>query len=190
MLSIKELSFSWKEPVLNQISGSFARGELWQMEGANGSGKTTLLRLLAGVLTPQAGEIVWNVPPRIGWLGSSGASFYNRLTARQNLEYFSAFLGGGPEFDPFGISFWDVPVEELSFGMAQKLRWVRAMMGRPNVLLLDEPFHGLDGESVEKAKLALNEFCGAGGLALVTHHGARISSRALKLEGGRIHGLS
>lgn len=189
MVEVRELSFSWKTPVLHRASASFKKGELWQIQGANGSGKTTFLRLLTGVLSPAAGSIAWGERPRIGWLGSTGTSFYNRLTVQQNLDYFGAFLESGPLIDPFGITFWDVPVEELSFGMAQKVKWVRALMGAPSVLLLDEPFHGLDADSNQQARDALREFCDKGGLAIVTHHGARISNRSLVLEGGAFHAV-
>ena len=131
--------------------------ELWEGEGlalvgANGAGKSTLLSLLAGALEPSMGVIDRRKGVRVGWAPQRPAQ-YGRLSARENLELF-ARLEGEPdpeeasarllrEFDLPGKA---SPSANLSVGNRQRLNLAIAFLGRPDVLLLDEPTAALDPE--------------------------------------------
>jgi ABC-type multidrug transport system ATPase subunit len=131
--------------------------ELWEGEGlalvgANGAGKSTLLSLLAGALEPSMGRIDRRNGVRVGWAPQRPAQ-YGRLSARENLELF-ARLEGEPdpeeasarllrEFDLPGKA---SPSANLSVGNRQRLNLAIAFLGRPDVLLLDEPTAALDPE--------------------------------------------
>jgi ABC-type multidrug transport system ATPase subunit len=131
--------------------------ELWEGEGlalvgANGAGKSTLLALLAGALEPSMGGIDRRNGVRVGWAPQRPAQ-YGRLSARENLELF-ARLEGEPdpeeasarllrEFDLPGKA---SPSANLSVGNRQRLNLAIAFLGRPDVLLLDEPTAALDPE--------------------------------------------
>jgi ABC-2 type transport system ATP-binding protein len=119
--------------------------------GPNGAGKSTLLGILAGALAPSEGSvIVADPPPRIGWVPQRPAQ-YARLSARENLELF-ARLEGIDDVDAKVASLLrlvdlaapDRPASELSAGNQQRLNIAIALLGEPDVLLLDEPTASLD----------------------------------------------
>jgi ABC-2 type transport system ATP-binding protein len=119
--------------------------------GPNGAGKSTLLAILAGALVPSQGRLEIRAGVRIGWLPQRPA-LYGRLTARENLELFARLEG---EPDPQGraeqlVSHFELPEGRLSgrlsVGNRQRLNLAIALLGRPDVLLLDEPSASLDPE--------------------------------------------
>jgi ABC-type multidrug transport system ATPase subunit len=131
--------------------------ELWEGEGlalvgANGAGKSTLLSLLAGALEPSMGAIDRRKGVRVGWAPQRPAQ-YGRLSARENLELF-ARLEGEPDPEEASARLlreFDLPGEaspsaNLSVGNRQRLNLAIAFLGRPDVLLLDEPTAALDPE--------------------------------------------
>jgi ABC-2 type transport system ATP-binding protein len=131
--------------------------ELWEGEGlalvgANGAGKSTLLALLAGALEPSMGRIERRKGVRVGWAPQRPAQ-YGRLSARENLELF-ARLEGEPEpeeaaarlLQEFDLPGKASPSANLSVGNRQRLNLAIAFLGRPDVLLLDEPTAALDPE--------------------------------------------
>lgn len=144
--------------VLSGVSGAAAAGEVLLITGANGSGKSTLLRCLAGLLAADRGEIEMEVGGRAlepaerrraaGYLAPDLA-FYEPLTAAENLDFFARLRrlddpGRGERLlDRVGLPH-DRPAGALSSGMTQRLRWAWALLHRPPVLLLDEPFQNLD----------------------------------------------
>lgn len=163
MLSLENIHFGFGKPLFSGMNLELPRTGAFQVYGPNGSGKSSLLRLLLGSLKPHQGRIRWAETVRFGYVPSPGLSFYPRLTAQQNLDYFASLNGLKADIklftdhDPFGIDFWNVPVEELSSGMYQKLAWVRAHLGKPQVYLLDEAFTGLDTESRAQAEKFLQQ---------------------------------
>jgi ABC-type multidrug transport system ATPase subunit len=124
-------------------------GEALALIGPNGAGKSTLLSLLAGALEPSAGNVERVNDVRVGWVPQRPA-LYDRLTARENLELF-ARLGGegdhGAVAERLLVRFEvpaDRPAHTLSVGNRQRLNVALALLGDPQVLLLDEPTASLD----------------------------------------------
>ncbi len=165
-------------------------GEIFGLLGPNGAGKTTLIRLLAGVLTPDAGSAqVLGLDPvtdgpavrsRCGVLTESPA-VYERLTARQNLSFAADVFGVSapdvaPRVDDLLARFSlqdraDEPVGGFSKGMKQRLALARALIHDPELLFLDEPTAGLDpvaSRQVHDLVLALRDEGRT--VVLCTHH--------------------
>jgi ABC-type multidrug transport system ATPase subunit len=127
-------------------------GEAVALVGPNGAGKSTLLALLAGALEPSSGAIERRPGARIGWAPQRAAQ-YGRLSARENLELFARLEG---ESDPaeaaqrllaeFRLPSDSAPSADLSVGNKQRLNLAIALLGSPDVLLLDEPTAALDPE--------------------------------------------
>ncbi len=161
--------FKKKKPVraLVDINFEVRSGECFGLIGPNGSGKSTLIRILSTLLFPDQGEAhvcgldvvkrPYQVRPFISRV-SVDAAFFKKLSAWENLRY-SARLYGVPlklakarALDVLGeLGFPDKrftdPMEDLSRGMQQKIAVARALINRPQVLLLDEPTTGLDPRS-------------------------------------------
>ncbi|MEE2658562.1 MAG: heme ABC exporter ATP-binding protein CcmA [Candidatus Latescibacterota bacterium] len=177
------------------------------LAGANGAGKTTLLRLIAGLASPSRGTIsVDGVDPRkhhnvrrhIGLL-SHQPLLYRELTARENLQFFAHLYDlpvGAVEAALQRARLGrhaDRPVHGFSQGMKQRLALARATLHRPKLLLLDEPFTGLDRESSQSLTDQLVERLAEedASSVLVTHRGseaARLVNRVAVLRRGRVAG--
>ena len=166
--------------VLPGVSGAVAAGGALAVRGKNGSGKSTLLRCLAGLLAPDAGEIRLREAGReldaagrrrrVGYVAPDLA-LYEELTVAENLEFF-ARLRGVPRARAGELAerLWLPPARNagaLSSGMRQRLRWAWALLDRPRLLLLDEPFQNLDAEGESALRAALADHLGSGGLAVV-----------------------
>jgi heme exporter protein A len=165
--------------VLDAVSASVTAGQLLLVTGANGSGKSTLLRCLAGLLQPEAGRIDLTIAGRpldgaerrrsVGYVAPD-LSLYDDLTAEENLAFFCRLRRQPPQrarelLARVGLP-PDRPWRALSSGMRQRLRWAWALLARPAVLLLDEPFQNLDAAGVALGSALLAEQL-AGGIAVV-----------------------
>jgi ABC-2 type transport system ATP-binding protein len=126
-------------------------GEVLALIGPNGAGKSTLLSILAGALAPDEGDVaVSQPPPRIGWVPQRPAQ-YARLTPRENLELFARLERVSEPSARAGrlLELLELPSDErvsaeLSGGNQQRLNLAIALLGGPDVLLLDEPTAALD----------------------------------------------
>jgi heme exporter protein A len=183
-------------PVLAGVSGQVRPGELLRVTGSNGAGKSTLLRCLAGLLRPQAGTVrlredgveldAASRRRRVGYVAPDLA-FYEPLTAAENLAFFCRLRGVPAERGSELLALLGVPAGRaagaLSSGMRQRLRWAWALLHRPRLLLLDEPFQNLDtgGETALRALLAAH--LEASGMAVVaTPTSMELPSVAVTLE--------
>jgi ABC-type multidrug transport system ATPase subunit len=127
-----------------------ADAEVLALVGLNGAGKSTLLGMLAGALAPTAGHVQTRPGVRTGWMPQRPAH-YGRLSARQNLELFAELeheadpeAAAGRLLAAFELPRDARPSMDLSVGNRQRLNLALALLGNPNVLLLDEPTASLD----------------------------------------------
>ena len=170
--------------VLSGVSGEVAPGETLLVSGPNGSGKSTLLRILAGLLAHEAGTVDYRRAGRrldiaerrraIGYVAPDLA-LYEELTTLENLDFFARLRGapagrGRQLLELVGLPL-DRPAGALSSGMRQRLRWAWALLDRPRLLLLDEPFQNLDRSGVEQGQRLLEAHLAGGGLAVVASPG-------------------
>src|SRR5438128_3275430 len=157
MLSAEGLVHAFGSPPVRALDGISFRlesGHTLAVFGPNGAGKTTLLKVLAGLIRPQAGRAqVQGGRRAIGWLGHQ-SHLYAQLTVRENLLFWAALYGvpaavRGPRADDLmrrlGLADRATqPVAALSRGLVQRAAIARPVGDEPRVLLLDEPFTGLD----------------------------------------------
>ena len=193
--------------VLGGIDLDVRRGEAVALLGANGAGKTTLLRIAATLVRATSGRVLVagadcaRDPERarrqLGFLGH-GSWLYEDLTAMENLHFW-ATLGahatatsvlraalGAVELERWG----DERVRAFSSGMKRRLSIARLVVARPRVLLLDEPFTGLDRHGSKWLEEYLQAFKSSGGALIMSTHsfgrGFGVADRAAILAGGRI----
>jgi heme ABC exporter ATP-binding subunit CcmA len=194
-------------PVLAGLDLTVDAGEVVVLLGANGAGKTTLLRVLATLLRPSGGSLrifgedASRRPPaarrRLGHVGHESAC-YPDLTGQENLQFY-AELHGVP--DPAGriadLLRWAGlegaarrPVRVYSRGMAQRLALARALLHGPELLLLDEPFSGLDPAGTTRLQTLLAELRLSGHAIVLSTHDiervAPVATRVAILHRGRI----
>jgi len=165
--------------VLAGVGARVAAGQTLLVTGANGTGKSTLLRCLAGLLSPEAGAIELRLGGRelsveerrlaVGYVAPD-LSLYDDLTARENLAFFCRLRRRPESAADELLARVGLPPERpwraLSSGMRQRLRWAWALLHRPPVLLLDEPFQNLDGDGERLGRELLAEHL-LSGLAVV-----------------------
>ncbi len=165
---VKNVSKKIKDAViLNDISVSFSSGRIYGLKGKNGSGKTMLMRTVAGLLIPDSGSVVINgrtlhkdmsFPDSIGILIENPA-FLPQYTGFKNLKLLASLSSGISDEDirtaleRVGLDPDDKRTyRKYSLGMKQKLGIANAIMGEPDIIILDEPINALDEETVQKIK--------------------------------------
>ena len=196
--------FAWM-PVLSGITCRVAAGETVAIFGPNGAGKTTLLRVLATVLEPSAGTLRLfggqttggELRRRIGFL-SHESFLYPDLTPLENLLFYGKVFGLSDLraridalLERVGLVDWkNIPVRAFSRGMEQRIALARTLLHDPDLLLLDEPYTGLDPQAVAVLQALLVQAKAAGKTVVLTTHdlslGLEICSRALILHKGKI----
>ena len=145
--------------VLRNVSLVLSRGEVVFITGSNGSGKTTLLRILAGLVRPSRGSVAYLCRGDRRCIGYSGHNpmLYDVMTVRENILYYATLYGVDPasvEENPAwsGLGLGGVAdrrVSELSYGWRKRADIMRAILHNPEIVLLDEPFTGLDPQASE-----------------------------------------
>lgn len=160
-------SFDGKEVVSN-VNMKIRKGEIYGFLGPNGAGKTTVLKMLTNLVKPTAGEIhIFQQPlapssyelfKRMGNM-IEYPIFYEKLTARENLELHCAYMGYhdkraiGEALEMVNLTNIDnKPVKNFSLGMKQRLGIARALVTKPELLLLDEPINGLDPVGIKEMR--------------------------------------
>ena len=187
MIRARRLSKRFGETVaLDALDLELPRGGFLVVTGPNGSGKTTLLRLCAGLVAPTGGEL--EVEAERGQIGlvAHEPLVYRELTALENLVLYGR-LYRVPErrerigmlLERFGL--WRSRNERagsFSRGMLQRLALCRALLHEPDLLLLDEPFSGLDTQGVELLERELAELRPQRTFLVATHEPARLAPLA------------
>jgi heme exporter protein A len=175
---------------LRDVRLEVGRGQFIALFGRNGAGKTTLLRILAGLSRPSAGTVMIRTPePRppqaargkLGYL-SHNTALYGDLTALENLRFYAQLLGlpsGDGELEErirsVGLAGRGRdPVRHYSRGMQQRLAIARAFLHDPEILLLDEPFTGLDQAGTEFLRRYLSGSRRRGKTCLMAIHDAAL----------------
>lgn len=210
LIELRALSKAYDlRPVLRKLDLDIMRGECVALLGANGSGKSTLLRLLAGMSKPTSGSITvggWDMPREAGavrsqiGLVSHKALLYENLTARENLRFFARLYNlPTTQRDQWIADLLarvglakraDDRVRAFSRGMQQRLSIARALLHNPAVLLLDEPYTGLDQEGAAALDVLIREANSEGRTIIMTTHelerAARLATRVIILSRGQI----
>jgi ABC-2 type transport system ATP-binding protein len=168
-LELEELVKDFKSKrAVDHISFKLKKGEILGLLGPNGAGKTTTLRMILNIIVPDSGTIKIlgedfseKTKNRIGFLPEE-RGLYRKLTVAETLAFFGELKGmKTASIKPRGIEllkkfdldgYMDKKVEELSKGMAQKLQFITTIIHSPELLILDEPFSGLDPVNIELVK--------------------------------------
>jgi ABC-type multidrug transport system ATPase subunit len=172
--------------VLRGVDLDVARGAFAVVTGPNGSGKTTLLRLCAGLALPSEGDLEVDVPrAALGYLAHEPL-VYRELSALENLDLYGRLYRvrerrerSGMLLERFGL--WEARharAASLSRGMLQRLALCRTLLHEPTLLLLDEPYSGLDDEGVSLLDRELAERAAHATFVVATHEPERLERLA------------
>ncbi|MBY0534441.1 MAG: ATP-binding cassette domain-containing protein [Chitinophagaceae bacterium] len=162
VLEIKNLKkYYASQKAVDDISFELAEGSIFGLLGPNGAGKTTLIRMITGIFYPDEGQILFNGKKfdplnDVGLIGymPEERGLYKKmkigeqavyLAQLKGLTYSQAVAGVKEWFIKFNMeSWWNKKMEDLSKGMGQKLQFVTTVLHKPKLIILDEPFSGLD----------------------------------------------
>ncbi|MFI0484221.1 alpha/beta fold hydrolase [Actinomadura sp. 9N215] len=206
-LEITGLTKAYKNGHLAVADLSFRveKGQVLGLLGPNGAGKTTTLRMLMGLIHPDSGEMrifghrVYPGAPVLSRLGSfvEGPGFLPHLSGRDNLDLYwratgrpldEAHLDEALQIADLGSAL-DRPVRTYSQGMRQRLAIAQAMLGLPDLLVLDEPTNGLDPPQIREMREVLVRYAAAGRTVIVSSHllaeVEQTCTHAVVMAGGR-----
>lgn len=207
MLELVGLSRRFGDVVaLDDVSFSVPEGEIVGFVGPNGAGKTTAMRIVLGVLEPHGGEVRWRGRPvdadarrRFGYLPEE-RGLYPKMRVLDHLVYLARLHGlGAPEARAQARRMLAVlgiadrarsRVESLSLGNQQRVQLAAALVHRPEALVLDEPFSGLDPVGVDALSGVLRERAAAGVPVVFSSHQLdlveRLCERVVLIHRGRV----
>ena len=171
---------------LDNVSLSIRKGIVYGLLGPNGAGKTTLIRILNQITAPDSGTVLFNGNPlsrkdveKIGYLPEE-RGLYKKMKVGEEAMYLARLKGLSKEealerlkywFIKFEIqNWWNKKVEELSKGMQQKLQFIITVVHRPDFLILDEPFSGLDPINTNLIRQELLELKRQGTTIIISTH--------------------
>ncbi|MCD8185311.1 MAG: ATP-binding cassette domain-containing protein [Rikenellaceae bacterium] len=187
MITIDHLSKSYGHTkVLDEVCFNIPPQSIFGFLGPNGAGKTTLIRILTGILMPDQGEIRIDNESfskldssRIGYLPEE-RGLYKKMKVRKQAVYFAVLRGLTRQeaekrvkqwFEKLNISdWWDKKADTLSKGMQQKIQFIISAIHQPDVLILDEPFSGLDPINRDVLGKEIIELNQAGTTILLSTH--------------------
>ena len=171
---------------VDNLSFEVKKGEIFGLLGINGAGKTTTFRMIMGLLEPSSGiitldgkKIDYSITDEIGFL-TEERSLLTKLTVKEQAIYYG-ILKGMKESDiierlnyllkKFEIEeYIDKKIKELSKGNQQKVQFITAILNKPKLLILDEPFSGLDPFNVELFKNEIIEMSKSGSMIIFSSH--------------------
>ncbi len=191
---------------VSHVSLTASSGEIIGLLGPNGAGKSTIIGMLATLVAPTSGAVTYGGRPSrvlgdavrasIGLLAHE-LYLYPELTARQNLEFFARLYGLPPKsvvdaaLASAGLADRaDDEVGDFSRGMRQRLALERALLHRPRLVLMDEPFTGLDDHATHLVRARLQTLSAAGAIVVLATHDLDLAeglvTRAAVVRGGRL----
>jgi ABC-2 type transport system ATP-binding protein len=208
-LELRGLRKSFDRPAVDGLDLSVRVGEFYTLLGPNGAGKTTTLRMVVGLLRPDAGSIcVLGIDALadpvaakrvMAWI-SDEPMIYDKLTPLEYLEFVAGLWGieatlaqaraqsliAWLNLEPHAHQ----RCEGFSKGMRQKVALAGALVHEPRLIILDEPFTGLDAGSARQVKTVLRDHVAAGGTVIMTTHilevAERMADRIGVIAGGRL----
>jgi len=205
-LAVVEVSKSYGAlRAVDELSFEAFPGRIYGLLGPNGAGKTTTIRMIMNIIVPDRGRILFDAGAiqtgdknRIGYLPEE-RGLYGKMVVNELLLYFASLKGKSraavqPSIDRwlerFDLMEWkSKKVDELSKGMAQKLQFVVSIIHDPDLVVLDEPFAGLDPVSTEQLRKAVLELGERGKTILLSTHimeqAERMCSEILIIDHGR-----
>jgi ABC-2 type transport system ATP-binding protein len=201
-IEIRNLRKSFERPAVDGLDLSIRRGEFYTVLGPNGAGKTTTLRMVVGLLRPDAGSIaILGVDALadpvaakqvMAWI-SDEPMIYDKLTPFEYLEFVGGLWGidaARAEARARELIDWlglgphaHQRCEGFSKGMRQKVALAGALVHEPKVIILDEPFTGLDAGSARQVKTVLREHVAGGGTVIMTTHILEVAERMADASG-------
>jgi ABC-2 type transport system ATP-binding protein len=169
---------------VNDLSLTVPEGSVYGFIGPNGSGKTTTMRMIASIFHPDRGtvrvfgqEMLGARSEQIGYLPEE-RGLYRKMTVRAVLEFYGELRGGrrvrsevNQWLDRLGLADWgDRKVETLSKGMSQRVQFIASVIPAPRLLILDEPFSGLDPVSADVIREAILNLRRGGVTVILSTH--------------------
>ena len=172
MLSVKNITKKYGEnTAVNNLSFTVDKGEIFGLLGENGAGKTTTFRIIMGLLEPNSGTVTlddkkidYHETDYIGFV-TEERSLLTKLTVEEQIEFYGTLKGMDKKIITERLNYWlkhfeitsykDRKIKELSKGNQQKIQFISAIINEPKLLILDEPFTGLDPINVKLMKEAI-----------------------------------
>jgi len=187
LVEVKNLNKVYKDgyQAIADLSFTVQRGQVVGLLGPNGAGKTTALRVLMGLIFPTKGSLyidgksVYPGSPALSNLGSfvEGPGFLPHLSGRENLRLYWLSIGrDGDQYLDQVIAITklgtalDKKVRSYSQGMRQRLAIAQAMLGMPDLLVLDEPTNGLDPQQIAEMRQVLKDYAATGRTVIISSH--------------------
>lgn len=175
-----------KVKAVDDLSFEVQDGEIFGLLGVNGAGKTTTFRMILGLLEPTEGDIFidhkkidYSITDRIGFL-TEERSLLTKLTVKEQMIYYGRLKGMKESEILKKLDYWlqkfhieeykERKIKELSKGNQQKIQFISAVLNDPKLLILDEPFTGLDPINVEMFMDAIKEFKAKGSSIIFSSH--------------------
>lgn len=185
-LEVKNVSKNYGEKkAVDNISFTMDKPGAFGLLGTNGAGKTTSIRMILGILKKDSGEITWNKKQverknvNFGYLPEE-RGIYPKTKVYDQLMYFAKLKGMKKQDADKSIREWlkkleveeymNMPAEKLSKGNQQKVQFITAVMHNPELIVLDEPFSGLDPINTEILRNAIIELIGQGKYIIMSSH--------------------
>lgn len=187
VLKLKNIRKTYQDLVaVDNLSFEVKDGEIFGLLGENGAGKTTTFRMIMGLLEPDGGSILldgqkidYSITDKIGFV-TEERSLLTKLTVKEQILYYGALKGMSNNeiikeldywLDKFEIKEYEnKKIKELSKGNQQKIQFISAVINRPKLLILDEPFTGLDPINVKMLKDAVYELKEKGTSIIFSSH--------------------
>lgn len=171
---------------VDQITLQVEEGEIYGLLGANGAGKTTTMRMVLGLIYPDSGRILYNGKPygpelqsQMGYLPEE-RGLYPKVKVSEQIIYLARLRGMSAAEADKSLKYWlerfevpeyyDKKIEELSKGNQQKMGFVAAVVHKPQIVIMDEAFSGLDPVNVELLKATVKELRDQGTSILFSTH--------------------